>query len=34
VQAVLHGLDWAYLTSPKRFVAVDDSFQGGLAEPT
>jgi UDP-hydrolysing UDP-N-acetyl-D-glucosamine 2-epimerase len=34
VQAVLHRLDWAYLTSPKRFVAVDDSFQGGLAEPT
>jgi UDP-hydrolysing UDP-N-acetyl-D-glucosamine 2-epimerase len=33
VQRALHSLDWAYLTSPKRFVAVDDSFQGGLAEP-
>jgi UDP-N-acetylglucosamine 2-epimerase (non-hydrolysing) len=34
VQGVLHRLDWAYLTSPKRFVAVDDSFEGRLADPT
>lgn len=34
VQRILHGLDWAYLTSPKRFVAIDDRFEGGLAEPT